>query len=205
MRPHATSPRSPAPTTFPPREDRDRIRRQLDWEVALEVTERARRRFSLEQEGVVVVTIDELDQLAAKVSETGRLTPSATRGCVRSCAAVADVMRYGRAGRIGCCARPAGAGPQPRHPHRRLRGHLDPGLRQQEVPQPEDGIDIRAWTDPKHTTRLTELFGRVLAKKPTEVVEPVEARARLDAIGLLTEHKVSGRNRWMLDHKRLLS
>jgi replicative superfamily II helicase len=194
------------PDYVPSPEDRDRIRRQLDWEVALEVTERARRRFSLEQEGVVVVTIDELDLLAAKVSETWPGNPFGEERLREVIAAVADVMRYGRAASHWLLVR---------DPRALIRNHgirigdfavtSTRGYANKKYRSQRDGIDIRAWTDPQHTTRLTDLIGRVLAKKPTEVIGPVETLvSRLDAIGLLTNHKVSGRSRWMLDHKRLL-
>jgi replicative superfamily II helicase len=194
------------PDYVPSPEDRDRIKRQLDWEVALEVTERARRRFSLEQEGVVVVTIDELDQLAAKVAETWPGNPFGDLQLRDVVAAVADVLRYGRAVSQWLLVRDPRA--LVRNHGIRIgdfavtstRGYADKKYRSQR-----DGIDIRAWADARYTTRLTELIGRVLDKKPTEVAEIVETLAsRLQATGLLTNHKVGGRNRWMLDHNRVL-
>jgi hypothetical protein len=61
----------------PSSDDAKRLGHQLSWEVALELTERARRRFSLEQEGVAIVGIDRLDDLVAAVGPDGRLTRSA--------------------------------------------------------------------------------------------------------------------------------
>ena len=67
------------------------------------------------------------------------------------------------------------------------------------------GVDIRAWSDKKYTTRLTDLVGRVLGKKPVEVAGTTDTLvARLQNAGLLANHKVEGRNRFMLDHSRLV-
>jgi hypothetical protein len=65
--------------------------------VALEVTERARRRFSLEQEGVIVVGIDDLEALAVKVSATWPGQPFGESLLAEVIRAVVDAMRYGRA------------------------------------------------------------------------------------------------------------
>jgi replicative superfamily II helicase len=194
------------PDYVPSPEDRNRIRYQLDWEVALELTERARRRFSLEQEGVIVVTIDELDKLTAKVIETWPGNPFREERLREVIAAVADILRYGRAASHWLLRR---------DPRALVQNHgirigdfavtSTRGYANKKYSSRKDGVDIRPWSDPKHATRLTELVGRVLGKKPTEVAGIVDSLvSRLEAIGLLTNHKVSGRNRWMLDHKRLL-
>src|SRR5262249_50940108 len=69
-----------------------------------------------------------------------------------------------------------------------------------------DQVDIRSWTADKNATRMTELVGRVLGKKPGEVVDIVETLAeKLADVGLLTSSSAEGRNRQMVDHKRVVA
>ncbi len=193
------------PDYLPSQEDRDRIARQLEWEVALELTERARRRFSLEQEGVVVVSIDGLDEIAAGVAAKWPSQPFGPH-LAEIVAAVADVLRYGRAASHWMLLR---------DPRALVRNHgvrigdaavnATRGYADKKFSSRKDGVDIRAWSDKRYTTRLTELVGRVLGKKPVEVADTVDALvSRLQSSGLLANHKIEGRNRYVLDHNRLL-
>lgn len=192
------------PDYFPSQEDRDRVARQLEWEVVLELTERARRRFSLEQEGVVVVEIEGLDEVTARVAEKWPSQPFGPH-LAEVVAAVADVLRYGRAASHWMLLR---------DPRALVRNHgirigdaavtATRGYSENKYSNKKDGVDIRAWSDTKYTTRLTELVGRVLGKKPVEVAATVDTLvSRLKAEGLFTNRKVEGRNRYVLDHNRL--
>jgi hypothetical protein len=187
-------------------EDRNRIERQLSWEVALEVTERARRRFSLEQEGVIVVGIDDLEVLAAKVATTWPSHSFSELLLLDVIHAVIDAMRYGRAVSHWMLKL---------DPRSLVQNHgvrigdravnATRGYGKKKFTSRKDGLDIRPWTAPQHATRMTELVGRILKKAPTEVNDTVETlAARLISVGLLTESQVAGRKRSMVDQGRLL-
>ena len=49
-------------TICPPRSSCGSSGYQLEWEITLEITERARRRFSLEREGMLMVTVEGADE-----------------------------------------------------------------------------------------------------------------------------------------------
>jgi len=187
-------------------EDRRQIERQLSWEAALEVTERARRRFSLEQEGVIVVGIDDLNALAAKVSARWPGHPFGESLLPEVIQAVVDAMRYGRAVSHWMLKL---------DPRSLVRNHgvrigdravnATRGYGKKKFTSRKDGLDIRPWTAPQHATRMSELVGRILKKAPTEANETVETlAARLISVGLLTESTVAGRKRAMVDQGRLL-
>lgn len=189
-----------------PNEKKD-LERQLDWEVALEVTERARRRFSLEREGVITVTIDDLDVVVAAVAAAWPAHPFADDVALReTVVAVFDVLRYGRA--VSHWLLKLSPGSVASNHGVRVGDQAvqqTRGYGAKKYSNRKDGIDIRAWTAPKHVTRLTELVGRVLQRPPTEVNEVVEALvSRLGGVGLLVESKAGGRKRSMLDEGRVL-
>lgn len=192
------------PDYEPSEEDERQIANQLEWEVVLEFTERSRRRFSLEREGLVVVDIERVEEIVNIVTKGWDEHPFGSDDQVRQIVdAFIDVMRYGRAVdhwmltllpktlRINHGIRIGDRGVTS------TRGYADSKTRRR-------GVDIRAWTAPKHVTRMTELIGRVLDKRPTEVNEIVEHLAsRLHASGLLTQKSVEKKKRLMVDHKRL--
>jgi hypothetical protein len=187
-------------------EDRKHIEQQISWEVALEVTERARRRFSLEQEGVVVVHIAEVEGLTSKVAAMWPDNPFPEPILREVIWAVIDVMRYGRAVSHWMLKI---------DPRSLVRNHglrvgdrainATRGYGKKKFTSRKDGVDIRAWSAPNHMTRMTELVGRVLRKPPTKVGEAIDSlAARLSSIGILTESTVTGRKRSMVDQGRIV-
>ncbi len=192
------------PDYEPSTEDEKQIRSQLEWETVLECTERARRRFSLEREGLVVVGVDRLDETVDVVTR-GWDHPFRSKDHVREAVyAVVDVMRYARAvDHFFLSLQPATL----RRNHsirigdravQATRGWAESKFKTKE-------IDIRAWTNPRHVTRMNELFGRMLQVRPTQANEIVEHLAsRLQAAGLFTHKRVENRKRLMVDHKRLV-
>jgi hypothetical protein len=187
-------------------EDRRHIEYQLTWEIALEATERARRRFSLEREGVIVMDIDGLDALVETARDGWPTCPFDHEHLTDVIRAVVDVMRYGRAVSVPFLKL---------SPRTVVKNHGvrigDPAITQTRGYGPKkyssrrDGIDIRAWTDPKHTTRLMELLGRVMSRRPAEANDVVDSLVgRLQAVGLLTAANIEGRRRFMVDRDRLL-
>lgn len=195
------------PEYEPSTEDEDAIRNQLAWEVVLEVTERARRRFSLEQEGVIVVSIDRLDELVAAVRRGWPDHPFGSDDRLRAVIeAASDVLRYGRAVDHRMLRLPPRA--LARNHRVRIgdrgvtatRGYADSKYRSVKAQ-----VDIRSWTADRYATRLSELIGRVLKRKPTDANAVVKTLAsRLHAAGLLAESRIEGRKRYMIDHKRLV-
>ena len=194
------------PDYLPSQEQVRQLRYQIEWEIALEVTERARRRFSLEREGMLVVTVEGAAEIAARVADRWPSCPLAPEGLAEVISAVADVLRYGRAVSQRWLKLP---------PRTLIRNHGirvgDQAVRHTRGYGPRrhvsggDGIDIRGWTSPRAATRLTEVMGRVLAQPPTQTNEFVETLVeRLSEIGLFTRSQLGGRTRWMLDENRLL-
>ncbi|MDP9300832.1 MAG: DEAD/DEAH box helicase [Actinomycetota bacterium] len=194
------------PDYEPSSEDRKHISQQLSWEIALEVTERARRRFSLEREGVIVVSVDEIGKQVATVQKTWPTCPFDTAQLTDVVRAMVDVMRYTRAVShpwLKLDPRTLVRNHQLRIGDRAINATR--GYGKKKFTSSKDGVDIRGWTAPKHATRMTELLGRVLGKPPTEVNDVVETLAsRLVSVGLLTESKLEGRSRAMVDHARLI-
>lgn len=193
------------PDYLPSKADLDLVERQLDWEVILELTERARRRFSLEQEGVVTVELDDLEGLSAELARGWRGAPLGADGLAEVLAALADVCRYTRAVDHWLLLR---------SPRDLIRNHhlrvgdravtATRGFAAKPYQNRAEGLDIRAWTRPKNSTRLSELLGRVLGVGVRDANDAVDAVVeRAEHIGLLAKHKAGGRSRLMLDHKRL--
>jgi len=195
------------PRYEPSQQDEEAVRHQLEWESALEVTERSRRRFSLEQEGILVVEVDRLDELADAVSRMWPNQPFGSPESLREVIrATVDVLRYGRAvDHWMLKLTPRGLS---KNHHVRIgdRGvTATRGYSATKFRSNAQQVDLRGWTAKQHVTRMTELIGRVLDKKPIEVNPVVESLAsRLHAAGLLTESLVEGRKRQMVDHKRLV-
>lgn len=188
-------------------DDETAIRRQLEWEIVLDVTERARRRFSLEQEGLVTVTVDRLRELAAAVARQWPGHPFTSEEHLATViAALVDVLRHTR----------AVDHPMLRRTPRQLSGDLririgDRGVtatrgfaaRSHKVAAAQ--VDLRAWTSPRNATRATELAGRVLATRAVDANEAVDTLVeRLRGVGLLSSSTVEGRRRDMVDHRRLV-
>lgn len=186
-------------------EEKNHLEQQLSWEIILEFTERSRRRFSLEQEGLVVVSIDKLDEILAKVSASLGDHPFGDRleGFVLG---VVDAMRHARAVDHRWLKLP---------PRTLTRNHgvrigdravtSARGFAAKKHVSRHDGVDIRAWVAPRNASRLTELAGRVLDVGPTTLNDDVEriTKAMADA-GLLTQAKIGGKKCHQVDHKRLV-
>ncbi len=196
-----------SPDYEPSSDDEKGIRQQITWEVVLDVTERSRRRFALEREGVVTVGVDRLDELVTSVAKTWPAHPfgSQERLC-EVVLALVDVLRSLRAVDHWMLKLTPRSLIQTHHLRIGDRGitssrgfagkrHRDQGAQ----------VDIRSWSAPKNATRITELLGRVLGESPTKVNEVAETlAARLHSAGLLTESPLEGRKRVMLDHRRLV-
>jgi ATP-dependent helicase YprA (DUF1998 family) len=191
----------------PSSEDAKRLSHQLQWEVALELTERARRRFSLEQEGVVVVGIDRLDELVAAVETRWPTHPFGGRERLAEVLqAVVDAMRYARAVDFWMLKQT---------PRALIRNHgirigdravaTTRGWARKKYFSRKDQVDLRSWTADRYATRVSELIGRVLDRKPAEVAEVVETMAeKLRDVGLLAASSAEGRSREMVDHQRIV-
>lgn len=198
-----------APHYQPSQADEEGIQRQLEWEVTLEVTERARRRFSLEREGLLVVGIDRLPELAAQVEAAWPDHPfGSTQRLGQVILAVCDVMRYGRAVDQWMLQR------KPRELRRTFGIRIGDrairatrGYGERRFVSGKDQVDIRAWVHEKYATRMGDLVGRVLGKGPTDptTVAAVEGLvSRMGAVGLLVPRKADARVRHMVDHKRVV-
>jgi hypothetical protein len=196
------------PAYEPSSDDEKRLTNQLAWEVALELTERSRRRFSLEQEGVVVVGIDKLGELTESIADRWQGHPFGSKEVLSEVvSAVVDALRYARAvdfWMLQRTPRALGRNHGIRIGDRAVNATRGWGRR--KYVNGRDQVDIRAWTADKYATRMTELVGRVLGKKPGEVVDVVETLAeKLADVGLLTSSSAEGRSRQMVDHKRLVA
>ena len=155
---------------------------------------------------MLVVAVEGVDEIAERVRATWPDCPLEGDRLVEAIAAVADVLRYGRAVSHRWLMLPPRT---VRRNHgirvgdqavRHTRGYGD-----QRYVSATDGVDIRSWTSPQAATRLTELMGRVLGWRPTETNEVVEALTiRLSEIGLLTRKQLGGRRASMVDASRLL-
>lgn len=188
-------------------DDETAIRRQLEWEVVLDVTERARRRFSPEQEGLVTVTVDRRGELAAAVARQWPGHPfSSDDHLAAVIAALVDVLRHTR----------AVDHPMLRRTPRQLAGDLririgdrgvtaTRGFAARSLKVAAAQVDLRAWTSPRNATRATELVGRVLGTRAIDANEVVDTLVeRLRGAGLLSASTVEGRRRDMVDHRRLV-
>ena len=175
--------------------------------MTLELTERARRRFSLEQEGVVIVGIDCLDELVAAVEARWPTHPFGSRERLAEVVgAVVDAMRFARAVDFWMLRLT---------PRALIRNHgirigdravsTTRGWARKKYFSRKDQVDLRGWTVDKYATRMSELLARVLDKKPGEVAEVVETLAeKLRDVGLLTASSAEGRAREMVDHQRIV-
>ena len=194
------------PDYEPSPEDLKQLDNQLDWELALELTERARRRFSLEQEGAIVIGVDAIDELTAKVAKTWPSSPFDPTQLAAVIAAVADLLRYRRAVSNWLLKRSPRT--LPRNHDIRVGDRAvtqTRGFGKKKYVSQKDGVDIRPWTTPSHATSMTELVGRVLGDRVPAVNEPVETLVeRLSSVGLLTEGPINGKKRSMLDEARVL-
>ena len=196
-----------SPAYEPSSEDEKRLTNQLAWEVALELTERSRRRFSLEQEGVILVGIDRLDELAESIAERWPGHPFDSKERLAEVVhAAVDAMRYARAVDFWMLQRTRGA--LGRNHGIRIGDravNATRGWARRKYVNARDQVDIRSWTAEKNATRMTELVSRVLDKKPGDVVEIVAMLAeKLADVGLLTSTSAEGRSRQMVDHKRVI-
>lgn len=193
------------PDYLPSGENRKQLEQQLSWELALEFTERSRRRFSLEQEGLVVLSIDDFDGLIRSIASSWPTHPFGDQldGFVR---ATVDVLRQVRAVDHRWLKLP---------PATLARNHgirigdravtSARGFAPKKFSSVRDGVDIRSWTAPKNASRLTELAGRMLSQPPTALNADVDRLAEvMHSIGLTGEAKIGGKKCVQLDHKRLV-
>lgn len=194
------------PGYLPSSEEKNQLEQQLGWELALEFTERSRRRFSLEQEGIVIVEVDAFDTIVETIADEWPAHPFGDRlgGFIH---AVIDALRQVRA-----------------VDHRWLK--LSPrtlarnhgirigdravisarGFAPKKFQSAKDGVDIRGWTAPKNASRLTELAGRLLDEPPTSLNPVIESLAeRLHHVGLIKQAKIGGKKCLQLDYKRLVA
>ncbi len=193
------------PAYLPSSEETNHLEQQLSWELALEFTERSRRRFSLEQEGMIVVTVDAFDDIVAAIAGAWPSHPFGD-GLADYVRAVVDAMRQVRAVDHRWLKL---------SPRTLMRNHglrigdravtSARGFAPKKFRNAADGVDIRAWTAPKSMSRLTELAGRMLDKPPTSLNADVEALAEhLNRVGLTRQAKIGNKKCFQLDHKRLL-
>jgi ATP-dependent helicase YprA (DUF1998 family) len=192
------------PGYLPSSEEKNHLEQQLSWELALEFTERSRRRFSLEQEGMVVVSVDRFDDIIKAVA--GKLDPNPfgddLSGYIR---AVTDVLRQARAVDhrwLKLSPRTLARNHGIRIGDRAVTAAR--GFATKKFRSAYDGADIRGWTAPKNMSRLTELAGRMLDVPPTSLNQTIEDLAEHLYPGLLTQAKIGGKKCYQLDHKRLL-
>jgi very-short-patch-repair endonuclease len=195
------------PDYQPSHEDEQLIRHRLEWDVVLDVTERARRRFSLEQEGAVVTDVERLGELTAAIGASWADHPfDRADRLAEVVRAVADVMRYTRAVDHWMLKLT---------PRSLVRNHhvtmadrsvtATRGYAANRFVSDRARVDIRAWSSPSNATRMAELIMRVLDAPLAVANEVVKALAtRLHTCGLLTQSQLEGRSRLMLDHRRLV-
>ncbi|MHB1910506.1 MAG: DEAD/DEAH box helicase [Acidimicrobiales bacterium] len=192
---------------FVPTEAEERmIRSQLEWEVTLEITERARRRFALESEGLLVVEFDTLETVAESVTRQWPDQPfNSSDHLAQVIAALADIARYRRIVDHWMLQRV---------PRDLVRNHnvrigdravnATTGFSSKRYSDRRAQVDLRAWSLPRNVTQLTELFGRVLERPSLQANDIVETLVeRLSGTGFLSSSTVEGRKRLMLDHRRL--
>ncbi|OFW59091.1 MAG: hypothetical protein A2133_12145 [Actinobacteria bacterium RBG_16_64_13] len=195
------------PAYVPSEADEEAIRRQLEWEIALDLTERSRRRFSPEQEGVLIVEVDRLAELVGALARNWPEQPFGNEERLSQVVrTVVEMLRWGRAVDHWLLKRT---------PREVMRNHNirigDRGVKDTRGYGPakyksaKAQVDIRGWTAERNATRLTELLGRVLEQPPVQTNQIAEALAsRIAALGLLSESKLESRKRLMVDHKRLM-
>jgi DEAD/DEAH box helicase/Domain of unknown function (DUF1998)/Helicase conserved C-terminal domain len=193
------------PAYLPSGEEKNHLEQQLSWELALEFTERSRRRFSLEQEGLVIVSVDAFDQIIEAIEKEWPSHPFGERlkGYVH---AVVDALRQARAVDhrwLKLSPRTLARNHGIRVGDRAVTSAR--GFAPKKFRSAKDGVDIRGWTAPKNMSRLTDLAGRLLDVPPTSLNLPVEALAEhLHHVGLIKQAKIGGKKCYQLDHKRLL-
>lgn len=191
----------------PSTEDAKRLSYQLQWESVLEFTERSRRRFSLEQEGLVLLEVDRLEDLAKTVSARWPDHPFGTEEHLAQVInAVSDVLRYARA--VDFWMLKFGPRVLSRNHGLKIGDRAITATRgwaRRKYVNHRDQVDIRSWSVERYATRMTELVGRVLGSKPNEVGEVVDTLAEhLAAVGLLTTSAAEGRSRQMIDQNRVI-
>jgi ATP-dependent helicase YprA (DUF1998 family) len=193
------------PGYLPSSEEKNQLEHQLSWELALEFTERSRRRFSLEQEGTVIIEVDALDAIVKSIADESAANPFGDRldGFIR---AVVEALRQARAVDhrwLKLSPRTLARNHGIRVADRAVMSAR--GFAGKKYQSARDGVDIRGWTAPKNASRLTELAGRLLDKPPTSLNPVIELLAEhLHQVGLTKEAKIGGKKCVQLDHKRLL-
>ena len=193
------------PAYLPSGEEKNQLAQQLSWELALEFTERSRRRFSLEQEGMAIVAVEAFDDIVEAIGEESGSHPFGNRlsGYIR---AVVDALRQARAVDhrwLKLSPRTLARNHGIRIGDRAVTSAR--GFAPKKFRSAKDGVDIRGWTAPKNASRLTELAGRLLDVPPTSLNAPIEALAvHLNGVGLIKQAKIGGKKSFQLDHKRLI-
>lgn len=193
------------PAYLPSSEEKNHLEQQLSWELALEFTERSRRRFSLEQEGMVIVGVDAFDDIVGAIASGWASHPFDDR-LAAYVHAVVDAMRQARAVDhrwLKLSPRTLARNHGIRVGDRAVTSAR--GFASKKFRSAQDGVDIRGWTAPKNMSRLTELAGRLLDVPPTSLNAPIETLAEhLHRVGLIKQAKIGGKKCFQLDHRRLL-
>ena len=165
------------PGYLPSSEEKNQLEQQLSWELVLEFTERSRRRFSLEQEGIVIVGVDSFETIVNAIGD-GLDRPPVRRA-----------TRWVRPG--GRRRTPSGAGSrppvaqalsphtgaQPRHPSRRPGSHVSPRVRFEEVPK-RQGRSRHPRLDITEERKSTYRAGRTVARQAADIPEPCDRDTR---------------------------
>jgi ATP-dependent helicase YprA (DUF1998 family) len=191
----------------PSADDERAIKDQLHWEVVLELTERSRRRFSLEQEGLLAVTIDRLDELVDTVVRRWPGHPFQSPDLMaETIVALADAMRYRRIVDHWMLKRT---------PRELIRNHhvrlgdravsATKGYGPRRVVNGGEQIDIRAWVSGRGVSQPVELLARALDVQFTDAGPLVEQLAgHLERSGLLVASRAGAHARVMVDHHRVI-
>lgn len=199
-----------APEFVPSGEDRTSLARQIEWETVLELSERARRRYSLEGQGLLVVDLDPLAEIVAGVHRRWPDHPFVSNERLGEVLlAVADAMRFARA----VSQRWLRLTPDALRRNHDIRigdraVNATTGFADRAARSRRDGIDIRAWFSPRGDVRIAKLVGRVIGE-PARSDTTRETVARLigamRASGLLVDAEAAGRPRTMVGEDHLLA
>lgn len=190
-------------------EDRRALGQQLEWEVVLELTERARRRFSLEGQGIAVVELDDLNVLVSAAKQRYPDHPfGSDERLGEVIRAIADAMRFARA----VAHRWLVLTPSALRSNHGLRigdraVNATVGFADRKYVNRRAEVDLRAWYSQRGDVRIAKLVGRVIGKS-ARAPESEQAVERLvDALrktGVLVSRDAGGRARMMFDENRYL-
>lgn len=194
---------------LPSPEDRNALGNQLEWEVVLELTERARRRFSMEGQAVVDVTLDELDEIVARLVRRWPDHPFGDGERLgQVVTAVCDAMRFSRAvAQRFLTYTPSAL----RNNHGVRIGDraitATVGFADRRYENRRDEVKINQWHSSRGDVRIAKLVGRVVgAPARSEATRDAVDRlvVGLTALGVLVKRSAGGRTRTMVDEGRIL-